>query len=227
MRSTCNRGAPTARSSAVAASSVAETARNFSSARIMLTPNSDSKKTIQGCLVGAQRFHGQTAKRRSRQKDVIEHRGHTAEGQQAAQREDGFAGAQLECPGHIGRRTQAATVQDAAFSGFGFGAFVSGQAQEAETHARFVMRGDECTLALAAQQHVLGGQFIDSLAHGALADLETGRQIDFAGDEFTRLPFAAIQALHQQVLDLAIERTESGARAGRTASGILTPSGGF
>ncbi|MNI52979.1 hypothetical protein D3C73_1077930 [compost metagenome] len=57
---------------------------------------------------------------------------------------------------------------------------------------------------------MLGGQLIDRLAHRALAYLKTGSQIDFAGDEFTGLPFAAFKTLNEQILDLAIERTESG-----------------
>lgn len=57
---------------------------------------------------------------------------------------------------------------------------------------------------------MFGGQLIDRLAHRALAHLEAGGQIDFAGDEFAGLPFAAVQALDEQALDLAVQRTESG-----------------
>ena len=63
---------------------------------------------------------------------------------------------------------------------------------------------------MPAQQQVFGGELVDRLADRSLADLETRGEIDFAGDQLARLPFAAIQALHQQLLDLAIQRTESG-----------------
>jgi len=66
------------------------------------------------------------------------------------------------------------------------------------------MGGDEGALALAAQQDVVGGQFVDGLAHRALADLEPGGQIQLAGDGLARLPFAAIQALQDQALDLPV-----------------------
>lgn len=110
----------------------------------------------------------------------------------------------------LGRRPQAPAFEDAAFGAAGLALFVGGQAQEAVAHAGFMVGGDEGALALAAQQQVFGGQLIDRLAHRALAHLEAGGQIDFAGDEFAGLPFAAVQALDEQALDLAVQRTESG-----------------
>jgi hypothetical protein len=43
------------------------------------------------------------------------------------------------------------------------------------------MRGDEGALALAAHQQVLGRQFVDRLAHRALADAKARGEVHLAG----------------------------------------------
>ncbi len=53
-------------------------------------------------------------------------------------------------------------------------ALVGRQAQKAELGARLGVGGDESALALAAHQQVLGRQFVDRLAHRALAHLVAG-----------------------------------------------------
>jgi hypothetical protein len=55
--------------------------------------------------------------------------------------------------------------------------------------------GDKGALALAAHQQVFGGQFVDGLAHRALADAEARGQVHFAGNGLAGLPFAGLQAL--------------------------------
>src|SRR5690606_27535892 len=133
------------------------------------------------------------------QPDVVDNGGPVIHGQLPADGNYRFASAQLEHPGDFGRCAQASAFQDAAFGASALAFVVGGQAQEPVAHARLVVGGDEGSLALPAQQQVLGGQFIDRLADRALAYLEAGCQVDFAGDEFAGLPFAAFQALHQQV----------------------------
>ncbi|MNF17649.1 hypothetical protein D3C80_2212740 [compost metagenome] len=50
-------------------------------------------------------------------------------------------------------------------------AFVGDEAQETELDHILMVRGHESALALPARHQVLGGEFIDGLAHRALADL--------------------------------------------------------
>ena len=76
---------------------------------------------------------------------------------------------------------------------------------------------DEGALALAAGEQVIGGEFVDRLAHGALADLKPRGELELARDRLARLPFATIKRLNDQILDLAIQRAER--RAARTARG--------
>ena len=52
----------------------------------------------------------------------------------------------------------------------------------------------------------VGREFVDGLAHRALAHLETRGEFDFAGDEFAGLPLAPFEAVHQQVPDLLVQR---------------------
>ena len=76
---------------------------------------------------------------------------------------------------------------------------------------------DEGALALAAGEQVIGGKFIDGLAHGALAHLEPRGELELARDRLARLPFAMIKRLDDQILDLAVQGAEG--RAARTARG--------
>ena len=102
-------------------------------------------------------------------------------------------------------------------------AFVRHQAQEAEMRARLMVGGNKSALALATHDEVLGRQFVDGLAHRTLADLETPCQLDFAGNQLARLPFARLQALRNERLDLLVQGAEGGRRAGnghRRRSGI-------
>jgi len=106
---------------------------------------------------------------------------------------------------HLGARAQALAVEKAARGPFD-AAVVGRQAQEPELGTLLRMGGDEGALALAAHQQVGSGQFVDRLAHGALADLETGRQLDLAGDRLARFPLARVQPASDQVGDLAVQR---------------------
>jgi hypothetical protein len=75
--------------------------------------------------------------------------------------------------------------------------------------------GDEGALALPAHEVVLLRQFVDRLAHRALADLEARGQVDLAGDHLAGPPFAGLQPRQQQCLDLLVQRAE---RRRRTAA---------
>jgi hypothetical protein len=70
------------------------------------------------------------------------------------------------------------------------------------------MGGHKSAFALTANQQVVAGEFIDGLAHCALADAVARGQIDFAGNGLTRLPFPRLQALQDQALDLLVQRAE-------------------
>jgi hypothetical protein len=87
-------------------------------------------------------------------------------------------------------------------------AVVGHQPQKAELRERFLMGGDEGPLALPAHQQVFRRQFVDRLADGALADLEARREFQFARDRLAGLPLALLQSLHEQRLDLLVERQE-------------------
>jgi hypothetical protein len=82
------------------------------------------------------------------------------------------------------------------------------QPQETELHVLFSMRRDERALALAAHQQVLGSEFVDRLAHRALAHLEARRQFHLARNDIARTPFGLLQAAHDQRLDLLVQRAE-------------------
>jgi hypothetical protein len=87
-------------------------------------------------------------------------------------------------------------------------ALVGHQLEEAEVGALFVVSGNEGALPLPAHDQVLGRKLVDRLAHRALADLEARSEFDFAGHQFARLPFARLQALRDQGLDLLVQRPE-------------------
>jgi hypothetical protein len=72
-----------------------------------------------------------------------------------------------------------------------------------------VMFGDEGAPALAAHHYILGRQFIQRLAHRALADPEQIGELELTGQHFTRPPLTGDQPLHQKRLDLGIERLGS------------------
>jgi hypothetical protein len=78
-------------------------------------------------------------------------------------------------------RAQAPAVDEAALRAAVGHAVVGLQPQEAVLRGLLGVRGDEGALALAAHQQVLGGQFVDRLAHRALADLEARRQLSSLG----------------------------------------------
>src|SRR5690606_3366116 len=125
----------------------------------------------------------------------------------------GLAGAKLQRAGHVARSAQAPALEDAAVHDHCLAGLVGAQAKEAELRPRLLVRGHEGAPALAAHDQVLGREFVDGLANGALADAEAGRELRLARDEFARLPLAALQAAGDEALDLAIERTEGGALA--------------
>ncbi|MNP11346.1 hypothetical protein D3C76_1035290 [compost metagenome] len=80
--------------------------------------------------------------------------------------------------------------------------------EEAEQRMVAIMGGDRGPLALLTHHHVLGHQLVERLAQGADADLISGRQRRLAGDEGAGRPLTCMDALHQQVLDLHVQRLE-------------------
>jgi hypothetical protein len=83
------------------------------------------------------------------------------------------------------------------------------------------MRRDEGALALAAHHEVLGREFVDRLAHRALAHAEARGKVHLARDGLARLPLARLQALQDQGLDLLVERTEGRRRGLGRAEGVF------
>ncbi len=109
---------------------------------------------------------------------------------------------------------------------------VGQQSQEAVLDVLFGVGGDKGALALAAHQQVVGGEFVDGLAHRALAHAKPRSQIEFAGDHVARFPFARLQAAQDQCLDLLVEGAERGrgrrhaARVAKGRGGGVRPVGG-
>jgi hypothetical protein len=79
------------------------------------------------------------------------------------------------------------------------------QLQEAVLHMLLGVGGHKGALALAAHHQVFGRQFVDGLAHRALADPKARGQLHLAGNGFAGLPFAGLQALQDQPLDLLVQ----------------------
>ena len=69
--------------------------------------------------------------------------------------------------------------------------------------------GDEGAAALAAHHDVLGRQLVQGLAHGALTDLQLGRQARLAGQDLARLPRAGGDALAHEIADLLVQGAEA------------------
>jgi hypothetical protein len=87
------------------------------------------------------------------------------------------------------------------------------------------MGGHEGALALAAHEHVFGRHLVYRLAHRTLADLEARSEQGLARDGLARLPFARLQAVQEQCLDLLVQRAEGRRRlaarsAGQNVGGI-------
>ena len=90
--------------------------------------------------------------------------------------------------------------------------------QETEPYLSLMVCGHKGSFALAPQKQVLGSEFVDRLAHCALADLEAGGQFKFTGNSLARLPFATVKPLQQQTFNLLIQWAEC--RTAGTAFGI-------
>jgi len=84
------------------------------------------------------------------------------------------------------------------------------QAQKAVLHVLLGVRGHEGAAALAAHQQVFGRQFVDGLAHRALADAQRFGQRPLAGQGLVRRPFALRNALREQRAYLLVQRLKTG-----------------
>jgi len=124
--------------------------------------------------------------------------------------ENRLTAAQTQHLRHGRRGAQAFAVDDLSVGrtlGVALGV-VGFEFEEPKLHLLFGVRGDKCPFALAANQQVLFGQFIDRLAYRALADFVPRSQFKFTGDRVAWFPFAGLQALQYQGLDLLIKRAE-------------------
>ena len=84
--------------------------------------------------------------------------------------------------------------------------------------------GHKGAFALPAHHQVFGGQFVNGLAHCALADAKARSQLHFAWDGLARLPFTLLQALQDQPLDLLVQRAErwrGDARSALRSGGVV------
>ena len=89
--------------------------------------------------------------------------------------------------------------------------------QETVLHMLLGMGGDKSALALPPHHQILGCQLVNGLADRALAHAEPRRQLHFAGNGFTGLPFALLQTLQDQRLDLLVQRAERWRQCANTA----------
>ncbi|MNL67439.1 hypothetical protein D3C87_1920260 [compost metagenome] len=94
---------------------------------------------------------------------------------------------------------------------------VGQQLQKPVLHVLLGMGGHKRALALAAHDQVFGGQFVDGLAHGALADAKARGQFHLARNGLTGLPLTLLQALQDEALDLLIQRAERRCIGARSA----------
>ena len=103
---------------------------------------------------------------------------------------------------------QAPALEHATLDRAGGAVGIGHEAQEAVLDMLLEMRRHEGALALSADQQVLGREFVDRLAHRALAHTEARGQLHLARNGLARTPFARLQALGDQGLDLLVERAE-------------------
>ena len=81
-----------------------------------------------------------------------------------------------------------------------------GDVEEAEQHVRRRVLDHERAASLPPQHQALGGQPLDGLAGGALADPELAGDLELVGDQLTRLPDARADALDELVAHLGVQR---------------------
>jgi len=127
--------------------------------------------------------------------------------QQAADHDHRLARAHVERAGDLDGRPQPAALEEPT-ARLAWLALVGTQPQEAELRARFLVTRDEGAPALAAHEQILGGERVDRLADRALADAVTRGELRLARDDVARPPLAGLQAVHEALADLLIERAE-------------------
>lgn len=84
------------------------------------------------------------------------------------------------------------------------------ESQESILDLLLAVGGDEGALALAANQQILGGQFVDSLTHRALADAKRAASSSSLGIASPGFHSAGLQAPHDRQQRSAGERAEGG-----------------
>ena len=89
------------------------------------------------------------------------------------------------------------------------------QAQKAVLHLLLSVGCNKSTFALASDQQIFSGQFVDRFAHRPLADFIAGCEFGLAGNGSAGFPLACLQALGNQQFNLLVQRTERGGAADR------------
>ena len=145
----------------------------------------------------AQALGGQAFEWGAWQPDVLQNRGLASKVQHALNAQHRLASAHGQVSRDIGRRPQAFAVHNLALRlALAAGvALVWHELKEAVLHLMLSMGGYKGAPALAPNQQVVGGKFIDGFANRALADPKSRRKLDFAGDQFAGFPFAQTQAV--------------------------------
>ena len=122
----------------------------------------------------------------------------------------------------IRRSAQPAAFNNAALRAVRFvhPPFIGAQPQKPEAKLLLAMAGHKGALALPAHQQVLGSQFVDGLAHRALADVVAPGQLHFTGNDFQRFPLSSLHAVEHRLADLLVQgakgRRRRRRRRGRT-----------
>ena len=204
----------------------AATARIFSSARTMRTPNSVSNRRVHRAVVVGQALGGQ----------ALEQRRRAARCRRARPARRGTTSTRRTCTTASPVRSSSARAMSArrahAAGSRGSAARAGPRCASPSSGIRrrkrywtccFGVRGDEGALALAAHQQVLGRQLVDRLAHRALAHLEARGQLDLARD---RLRPASIRRPAGSAVISALICWYSGLNDGRRRLGESGGGGG-
>src|SRR5205814_7613326 len=65
---------------------------------------------------------------------------------------------------------------------------------------------DKRSLALTADDKIVGGERVERLAHGALRNAEPRRKLELARDRLARSPLDGGETLDEELLDLQVQR---------------------
>ena len=86
---------------------------------------------------------------------------------------------------------------------------VGRQLEKLKDNARVVVAGDESAATLMTNNEILGLHLVERLARGAGGNAEIGRDFMFARNGLARLPCPVVDAAHEHIARLPVERTEA------------------